>query len=612
MRSHPVITAATADKTSQCVSRDESSPVIRLKLDKPPHWQWELTTTSDKKLPVIQLLDKNGRLLVETTGRTAQRARGSIREGLRSHEEFPLGTVEENNNEANDYFGNRNFEGYSTKFGCSTRKSRSEASLGTISGCIKNKRNSTLDVKGRKLDGEMISDVRVEDEDETSAVINRCRKVREYLRHQRISCDSSKAIIDQVAMRKRYSAECSKPASVNQNCRMFRTRKVRSDTNIKSGDWSKRARKRVTSKGNNNNATPDEAEGSSSPVQDTLQRNDSLTLARRRKIYRKSKSDAPLGNNDDDAGGGESNGEFYPPRRIKSQDSVERSWREYKERKRQEKKLQQQRECNDEWCLVEEDFMAKPRWKDLQANFCTARNCRVCENMRDCEGCTAEEISDRSRPATRMQENYLMVNNRSYDESNNVISKVQVNGDTGDLKNNNNSCCDNGYNSISKDGSCHVPNVNSNVKKSDTFCIIDGSEDLDEVYDSFEREYMNMRNKEQQQQHASGDGDDQTSESNEDAARDYFRRVYELLKQRRAAAGVSSGDPIRGDTSSLSYYSNARQLRDKRRRRKKDKRQGNEYNISLAAALRRVYDATQKRYVLSVVCVCASQHISLH
>ncbi|KOC59540.1 hypothetical protein WH47_09062 [Habropoda laboriosa] len=140
---HPIITATSS---SSLVNPDSSSsneptePIIRLKLDKPLHWEWELTTSADT-LPVIQLLDKDGRLLVETTGRTAQRARGSFREGLTSHEEFPekpstLSSSFSSSSAPSTVIqlplqGNRNVDGFSSKFGTcqfgyKPRKSRSE------------------------------------------------------------------------------------------------------------------------------------------------------------------------------------------------------------------------------------------------------------------------------------------------------------------------------------------------------------------------------------------------------------------------------------------------------------------------------------------------------
>ncbi|KZC04021.1 hypothetical protein WN55_01282 [Dufourea novaeangliae] len=162
---HPIITAASCTPVNpDSSSTDEpTEPIIRLKLDKPLHWEWELTTSADA-LPVIQLLDKDGRLLVETTGRTAQRARGSFREGLKSHEEFlPSRSSSEKIPTASSSFssssasnapcpvqGNRNFDGFSTKFGsCSfgyrPRKSKSDVFACTNGGgLLTNKSNEDI------------------------------------------------------------------------------------------------------------------------------------------------------------------------------------------------------------------------------------------------------------------------------------------------------------------------------------------------------------------------------------------------------------------------------------------------------------------------------------
>ncbi|XP_029175647.1 uncharacterized protein LOC114944075 [Nylanderia fulva] len=153
---HPIVRATTSSPVGQDSTgpgSESPEPIIRLKLQKPLHWEWELTTSADA-LPVIQLLDKDGRLLVETTGRTAQRARGSFKKGLRTHEQFPIdestcassktskeqtsSTTSSLTSSSNVSFVatplqiNRNIDGYSSKFGtCSfvPRKSRSDVDI---------------------------------------------------------------------------------------------------------------------------------------------------------------------------------------------------------------------------------------------------------------------------------------------------------------------------------------------------------------------------------------------------------------------------------------------------------------------------------------------------
>lgn len=84
-----VRTAPITIEENNEVKNDKKLPLIRLKLDKPGHYDWQLTTTNEGDLPIVQLLDNDGRILVETTGRTAQRARGNFREGLKTYETFP-------------------------------------------------------------------------------------------------------------------------------------------------------------------------------------------------------------------------------------------------------------------------------------------------------------------------------------------------------------------------------------------------------------------------------------------------------------------------------------------------------------------------------------------
>jgi hypothetical protein len=140
---HPLVSASTRHVDNSSDDNIKSKePIICLKLDKPSHWDWQLTTTADK-LPVIELVDKDGKLLVKTSGRVAQRARGSFRDGLKYHESFPK-IPSENKIEAvteteiKSITGNRNYDGFSTKhgsvfFGNKPRKSRSEATLSSSS-----------------------------------------------------------------------------------------------------------------------------------------------------------------------------------------------------------------------------------------------------------------------------------------------------------------------------------------------------------------------------------------------------------------------------------------------------------------------------------------------
>ncbi|KYN34422.1 hypothetical protein ALC56_11530 [Trachymyrmex septentrionalis] len=145
---HPIVSATTSSPVGPDSTElgEPAEPIIRLKLQKPLHWEWELTTSADA-LPVIQLLDKDGRLLVETTGRTAQRARGSFREGLKTHEQYPVDESRSSSKSkeqtsspstssasfvATPFQSNRNIDGFSSKFGTcnfAPRKSRSDTSL---------------------------------------------------------------------------------------------------------------------------------------------------------------------------------------------------------------------------------------------------------------------------------------------------------------------------------------------------------------------------------------------------------------------------------------------------------------------------------------------------
>ncbi|KAG7213103.1 hypothetical protein KM043_002426 [Ampulex compressa] len=716
---HPIITATT----SSPVGPDSSSsaePIIRLKLDKPLHWEWELTTSADA-LPVIQLLDKEGRLLVETTGRTAQRARGSFREGLRSHEEFPapssrpLATSSSFSSSSTatappEPRGNRNFEGFSTKFGACNfgpRKSRSEASVGgevrrarqREEGARREERSKRYSA-GDYLRQQIMNDLRTRSAAGRSAeemAKDRCKKVKAYLRSQSeilpeltrlepapkrgamkeetrsvqetrlvrevdkdrldagdgleeieeerneraksrsgenpsISRDSRSEELKRIKaflrekLERRMEEErqlCSRAQSranvpttslasairkrhsdyrQDEARGAYRTRKVRSETSIvrfedealeRPSRGARRSERETTKRARDPWENPCAAKQriyrrsrsdvileSAEPLE-RRPRRDSSSLEKR-KVYRKTKSDALLGqvNSSLDS---EKESALCPVRHARSQDNIERSWREYKERKRHEKL---HREPERE--VAEEDFMSKPRWKDLQAELCSVRNCKVCQNLRNCVNPLqapkeAGKLDDRKnlarlsstedRPGTSLQENYLVVEPK--ENASPLIAKVQVNDRSypkASLLSLNSPDC--GYNSIPKRNFKDYRELysHSNVKKSDTFKIVDGSEDPEEGLDVFDSsESFGDRG-------ANGDpqcGKDEgllANKSNEDIAKDYFKRVYELLKKRqeqsRAMAEVQQA-PGHDDSSSSNYVGEVQ--RRKQRRRKRDR-----------------------------------------
>ncbi|KYN20719.1 hypothetical protein ALC57_06625 [Trachymyrmex cornetzi] len=145
---HPIVRATTSSPVGPDSAGlgEPAEPIIRLKLQKPLHWEWELTTSADA-LPVIQLLDKDGRLLVETTGRTAQRAKGSFKEGLKTHKQYPVDESRSSSRSkertsspstssasfvVTPFQNNRNIDGFSSKFGTcnfAPRKSRSDVNI---------------------------------------------------------------------------------------------------------------------------------------------------------------------------------------------------------------------------------------------------------------------------------------------------------------------------------------------------------------------------------------------------------------------------------------------------------------------------------------------------
>ncbi|XP_043520357.1 uncharacterized protein LOC122534097 isoform X2 [Frieseomelitta varia] len=739
---HPLVTAApSSSSSSSClVDRDSSSssepaePIIRLRLDKPLHWEWELTTSADT-LPVIQLLDKDGRLLVETTGRTAQRARGSFREGLRTREEFP--TTGGPSAAASASFsststpstvvlpapGNRNADGFSTKFGAvrfgyEPRKSKSDVT-------VKEKRKKRRDrhssggseregeeraSSGRKysvgdyLRRQIIDDLTNECYDARRSpeelARERCRKVKCYLRSrsetlprlvhveeeepdrntrpsvdtndedrirsERIKdgltrlreaireknvrrtrgdaldgtfqpvpgdanvgncrrigndelervrsflrtkiqermelerCNVSPAWPKGVGIQKRYS-DCRRP----EDPRGYRTRKVRSETSIVRFDPEILEKDRQKGSGGGRQVERERcpragrSRSKDSFGQKACRRSRSETIleaaetsatnrsgrpwaetrdtAEKRKLYRKTRSDVLLGQM---AGSLDSEQE-NPPRRASSQDTVDESWREYKERKKHER-LRRESETARE--VKEEDFMSKPRWKDLRTALCSVTgNCRVCQNLQDCvnvssnqrnseDSCASGASNDtvNERPSTSLQENYLVVDRKPVEDAANVRESSH---DTNDSSNVNSPDC--GYSTIPKKTFNDYKELyaRSNVKKSDTFKIVDGSEELPSLEeDTQERSEDSNHDGESVDRFdcTSQHGGVLTNKSNEDIARDYFNRVYELLKRRQEEARkMAEKQEMAGcDDSSSSNYTEKVQKRRLRRKKK--------------------------------------------
>ncbi|XP_046431755.1 uncharacterized protein LOC124185182 isoform X2 [Neodiprion fabricii] len=624
---HPRITARTSspvDAASPTKDHLADPEVIKLRLDKPLHWDWELTTSADA-LPVVQFLDKDGRLLVETTGRTAQRARGSFRDGLKLHEKFPRDERAESlADPVPPKSGNRNIDGFSSKYGpmeagYRPRKSRSDASLvpkEKRDKRIRKRHSSGIDKALRQLEesesaspkrysvGDFLRKQIVDDLQSPEVVgmktpeqiaRERCEKVRAYLEThdesdeepQKVPREAKlKQLKDYLASKKRtdtkqpedsrqdgiarikeflqnkikekMDAEKSKsttdvkPNEIRkrysdylQNDRQnYRTRKVRSDANIRFDQdvYEREKMKKANSE---------------------IKKKNSSAGSDRRKAYRKTKSDVLL-NAVETSLESDHKDSGNPPRRIKSQDNLERSWREYKERKRNERLLKNSENLTQG--VEEENFMMRPRWKDSEHSACRGGNCRVCENSMDYGAEVKEQVEPEKHvpestdcdPSTELQENYLLLDEaetREKPQSSN-ISKVQVNnvkaGQVGP-KNGGQSFSktdspDYGYNSMQKNAFAEYKDLyaNSNVKKSDTFKIVDGSERPND-------EKVTL-----------------TPQSNEDITRDYFKRVYTLLKQRQEDARrlADPRDPQRPeDTSSSNFVEPAQRRRRRRRRR---------------------------------------------
>ncbi|CAD1472059.1 unnamed protein product, partial [Heterotrigona itama] len=783
---HPIITAAPSSSPSCLVEPDSSSssepaePIIRLRLDKPLHWEWELTTSADA-LPVIQLLDKDGRLLVETTGRTAQRARGSFREGLRTHEEFPtsgepsVSTSFSSSSTPSTVVlfpapGNRNADGFSTKFGTvrfgyQPRKSKSDVTVKEHreEKRKRRRRNRHSSEREASREGEeraswrgkysvgdylrrqIIDDLTNESHAARSpeeVARERCRKVKAYLRSRsetlprlvhveeeesdrnwRPSVDTNhedrirsekikeglarlrEAIREKNEKRKRgergdhvksergnssmNNAE-SRDASDGttksvaddanvENCtrirneelervrsflkakiqermelercnmppawatgvgiqkrysdyrrpedpRGYRTRKVRSETSIIRFDPEILQKDRQKGSGGGGGRQVERERGSragrsrskDSFGQKARRRSRSETIleaaettatnrsgrqwaetrqpAEKRKFYRKTKSDVLLGQ----MTGSLNSEQEKPPRRARSQDTVDESWREYKERKKHER-LHRESE------VKEEDFMSKPRWKDLQTALCSANsNCRICQNLQNCVNpsslnqkqrispenrpsladgsrgsCVSRTSNDsgNERPSTSLQENYLVVDKKTN------ATKAQANSHETNV---NSPDC--GYSTIPKKTFNDYKELyaRSNVKKSDTFKIVDGSEELASLEEDTE-----VRSEDSNENH-NGESVDRfdcpsqhhggllTNKSNEDIARDYFKRVYELLKRRQEQARkMAERQEVTGcDDSSSSNYTEKVQKRRLRRKKKERDTQGIETTVA--------------------------------
>lgn len=790
---HPIVSATTSNPVGPDSAGlgEPAEPIIRLKLQKPLHWEWELTTSADA-LPVIQLLDKDGRLLVETTGRTAQRARGSFKEGLKTHEQYPVDESRSSSKSkertsspstssasfiVTPFQSNRNIDGFSNKFGTcnfAPRKSRSDVNIKegqrgkkkvedrNKEGRSKKRHSSTVEdptmkaklernieeaagfkrySAGDYLRQQIVNDLRTRNTvGRTSDEIakDRCRKVKAYLRSQsesllslvreeeysgnetkdtieqneknfgnhnlkrsnminsegknsygenkkvksylrtrnalipteNLTKESSKSneedriirkikdnmneeelvrirafLREKIQRRMNMEQACSRLAvhtdvsepiekagirkrysdySHEENQKSYRTRKVRSETSILRFNPEVIEREKLKSNRQTEKEKPMNCRESSENSQ--LQRqsrnyrrskSDALVQALepenrlksqlkresssldRRKVYRKTKSDVLLGQMTAMAANADSSKDLANPlRHIKSQENVEKSWREYKERKRNERL---RRESERE--VPEEDFMSKPRWKDLQRDLCSSRTCKVCQNLRNCvnpcydrsekirqeneelltkKGAVAKifegdaSSTNGSRPGTSLQENYLLVGQKKTNEQ--IIAKIQVKNHGNDVSSvsalNVNSP-DFGYNSIPSKNTFKDYRelyTRSNVKKSDTFKIVDGSEDLEECANDSDSNDIDSSNND------FGYLNGKTSlinKSNEDITKDYFKRVYELLKRRQDEMKKPANENhefLDFDDSSSSNY--IEEKKKSRRRRKDESSQG--------------------------------------
>ncbi|XP_012276494.1 uncharacterized protein LOC105697607 isoform X2 [Orussus abietinus] len=296
-----------------------------------------------------------------------------------------------------------------------------------------------------------------------------------------------------------------------------------------------------------------------SPGQRVVKR--SSTGSDRRKVYRKTKSDVLLSHMESSLDSEmDSRG---TPRRIKSQENLERSWKEYKQRKKYERLHK-----DGEAAVAEEDFMVKPRWKDFQNDSCPVRNCKVCQNRMNCTN--PLELPPSAKETIHQDVREPREQTNDVPPKNSIISKLRVDGckaEEEDLKPLSLDC---GYNSVSKNPEKDFNELyaHSNVKKSDTFKIVDGSEDVEDPCDRSGDPKTVLNDDLSSSQETSWFLTDQT---NEDITKDYFKRVYELLKRRQEEARkIAEGrnSVICDDTSSSTYPEDEQPKR--RRRRKKD------------------------------------------
>ncbi|XP_014614662.1 PREDICTED: probable ATP-dependent helicase PF08_0048 [Polistes canadensis] len=751
---YPVVTAASSspvdpdsnNETSK-TCEDQTAPIIRLKLDKPLHWDWELTTTADT-VPVIQLLDRDGKLLVETTGKTAQRARGSFREGLTTYEEFPNITrsISVTSKPEPLRTGNRNMDGFSNKFGSvefgfKPRKSRSDANIKFISNdkkikCKQNKQSDKMSpgqpVNSKKystgdfLRRQILDDLRTRSTlgktpDEVAK--ERCRKVKAYLRSQsdllpgivnsendfevENHCLGSKIDLnDQKEKEEEYSSKLENNSleskehallssvplvdgkvvvvpvdpvklvrirsfltdklrermereeaddrlpinkrhsdcSYRQNKKDggdYRRRKVRSETNVIKylpGDhfnvenlspslidqleYDKNVRDNkiengddqttmanvnyhssfsssslyvptIIRKNKNYHRSKSDVLLTTQSINDFELKKNKTKSSDRRRTYRKTKSDLLF---------------FDDPyeESKKDLDRIERSWRDYKERKKLEKlqretepKKEQDKEIVEkDWKQEtdqkqqedEKDLTGKTKWrKDFQSELCGARNCKICQNLRislnhpsetETKVYTFDIDSDKDH-SIQLENNNNNNNNNNSQSSSTIVSP------------------DFGYNSIPKSVFKDYRELyaRSNVKKSDTFKIIDGSED---GYEETLVEDNTDDNERRQKDENSAEMISLANKSNEDIARDYFKRVYELLKKRQEEARkIAEKRDVHGydDSSSSNYVEEVR--RRKHRRRKRDTAHGTFVNVK-TFILRTRFHCAKRRYLCDV------------
>lgn len=739
MKNSHLITATPYDGDPS--SKDPKDGIIRLKIDKPSHWEWQLTTTADT-IPVIQLLDKDGRLLVETTGGTAQRAKGSFRDGLSSHEEFPEpSTFPKTRTKP---LGNRNFEGFSSKFDSGQfgvpRKSRSDADV-RKGGKKSRKRNSSTEVSCRSEDvkkyspgdylrQQILDDLRTQSTNgKTPSEIAEARyeKVKVYLRNKSDSSlnresrertrsslrkradrsesgksqrrslqndgsfsfdrrdvsigrrdisngrdtnairglDQNKGVSleenvpqtpfpqntvnsfkvgkqltkedlakirgylqDRISAKMKEEKICrsrSQPINTrafpeigidekesgkrysdsSSNRKNYHIRKVGSDASVVR--FAERHLQPSGSRHNSESASDLRRKLRSRTLTDALLESDEpenvykeRKPTDKQKVYsRKTKSDTLVGNLD--------------LKRNHSQDNMERTWREYKEWKKLDSRLDRLDKLDMD--VKEEDFMKKPRWKDMQNNLCSVRDCRICENIRNCvdpfagdsESASSQcgvsisnhisnqnqhpnsnqQISNNfdqdseqsevnSRPKTALQENYLVLERPSSPQQDSIISETTTNSREDETSLSSWISPDFGYNSIPKQSRDYKEILcsNSAVKKSDTFKVVDGSEDVGQI-----GKISSVVNGTSEM---ACDCDDLfediigrakignqilSKRTNQEIAEDYFVRVYELLKKRREEV-KQLAQLCDGSECELNNWA-AESLKPRRRRRKR-------------------------------------------